>query len=57
MTDPFDVELQDPEILEEIRLVAELMVAASESPKRLSQAVIDNILDRPGSGDRRPSRV
>lgn len=44
MNDSFDVELQDPVLIAEIQLVADLMVAASRSPEPLSQAVIDDIL-------------
>lgn len=44
MTDPLDVDLQDAELSSEISLVADLMVAASESPCVLDQTVIDQIL-------------
>ncbi|HEX6516806.1 MAG TPA: hypothetical protein VF049_14640 [Nocardioidaceae bacterium] len=44
MIDAYDVELQDAELVDEIRLIGELMVAASESPRPLSQADIDAIL-------------
>ena len=44
MTDPLDVELQDPELQEEIRLVAELMAAAASAGAPLSQARIDELL-------------
>ena len=45
MTDALDMDLQDGELIGEIRLVAELMVAAAQSPTALSQDVIDAILD------------
>ena len=44
MTDVLDIELQDEELGAEITLVAELMVAAAESERPLSQAEIDAIL-------------
>ena len=44
MTDALDVDLQDPELGDEIRLVAELMVAASAATQHLSQSSIDAIL-------------
>lgn len=47
MTDPFDVDLQDAELSSEIRLTADLMVAASESASVLDQRVIDEILGLP----------
>ena len=47
MTDPFDVDLQDAELSSEIRLTAELMVAATESACVLDQRVIDEILGLP----------
>jgi len=45
MIDPLDVELHDPDLIAEIRLVAELMVAAAGSEKPLSQGSIDQILE------------
>jgi hypothetical protein len=45
MTDALDMDLQDGELIGEIRLVAELMVAAAQSPTALSQDAIDAILD------------
>lgn len=45
MTDALDTDLQDDDLIGEIRLVAELMVAAAQSPTALSQAAIDAILD------------
>jgi hypothetical protein len=49
MIDALDVDLQDPELLAEISLLADLMVAASESTAPLSQARIDNILWNPAA--------
>lgn len=49
MTDALDVDLQDPELTAEIHLVADLMVAAAESPRPLSPAVIDSILLGPAN--------
>jgi hypothetical protein len=44
MTDALDVELYDPELIAEIRLVADLMVAASDSEGPLAQGLVDRIL-------------
>ena len=44
MTGALGVELLDHDISHEIRLVADLMVAAGESSTALSQTVIDGIL-------------
>jgi hypothetical protein len=44
MTDPLDVELHDAELVDEIRLVTELMVVASLTPGELEQEVIDDAL-------------
>ncbi|HET7684454.1 MAG TPA: hypothetical protein VF030_02460 [Solirubrobacterales bacterium] len=43
-TDPFDVELQDDELLDEVELTANLIVAANDSEGRLSNEDIDRIL-------------
>jgi hypothetical protein len=43
-TDPFDVELEDPELLDEVSLTASLMVAANQSEGRLSVEEIDRLL-------------
>ena len=43
-TDPFDVELEDPELLDEVGLTASLMVAANQSAGHLSQDEIDRLL-------------
>lgn len=44
MNDCFDVDLDDHELRTEIRLLTDLMIAASESTQPLSQAVIDACL-------------
>ena len=43
-TDPFDVELEDPELLDEVSLTASLMVAANQSDGPLSPEEIDHLL-------------
>jgi len=43
-TDPFDVELEDPELLDEVGLTAGLMVAANQSDGPLSREEIDHLL-------------
>lgn len=44
MTSSLDVDLNDDELTDEIRLLAELMVIASESPTVLDLQVIDATL-------------
>jgi hypothetical protein len=44
MDDALDVELHDAELINEIRLVTELMVVASMAPGELEQDVIDDAL-------------
>jgi hypothetical protein len=44
MDDALDVELHDAVLIDEMRLVTELMVVASLAPGELEQAVIDNAL-------------
>ena len=44
MNDALQVELQDGELLEEIRLTAALMVAAATTAGTLSQHSIDEVL-------------
>lgn len=53
MGDQFDVTLEDPELLQEVELTTNLIVAASESEGHLSQEEIDRIL---GVTPRRPPR-
>ena len=43
-TDPFDVELEDPELLDEVGLTASLMVAANQSDGSLTPEEIDRLL-------------
>ena len=43
-TDPFDVELEDPELLNEVDLTASLMVAANQSDGPLTADEIDRLL-------------
>jgi hypothetical protein len=43
-TDPFDVELEDPELLDEVGMTASLMVAANQSDGPLSRDEIDRLL-------------
>jgi hypothetical protein len=52
MANALDVELQDEETVEEIRLVTELMVVAAAAPGELEQDIIDGALGV--SGSRRP---
>ena len=51
--DQFDVELEDEELLEEVEMTANLIVAASDTDGRLPQDRIDEILGvrKPRSGD------
>jgi hypothetical protein len=44
MNDPLEIDLEDVEQRAEIFLVADLMVAASQSPDDLDSGVIDEIL-------------
>ena len=52
--DQFEVSLQDDDLLEEVELVTNLMVAASEADAHLTQEQVDDILGvipHPRSGD------
>ncbi len=52
--DPFDVRLEDVELLDEVELTASLIVAANQAETNLSVAEIDQILGvlpRPRVGD------
>jgi hypothetical protein len=52
--DPFDVRLEDDELLDEVELTANLIVAANQSERHMSSSEIDEILGvmpRPRSGD------
>ncbi|WP_204163367.1 hypothetical protein [Nocardioides gilvus] len=44
MSDPFDVTLEDGDLLGEVEMTTMLIVAASESDDRLSQDEIDRLL-------------
>lgn len=56
MKDCLDFEVVDLEALSEIRLTADLMIAASESPGRLSQNTIDCVLGLGTIRGKRPRR-
>ena len=47
--DPFDVRLQDDELLSEVELTASLIVAANQSDAHLSAGEIDDVLGLPSS--------
>jgi hypothetical protein len=53
--DPFDVRLQDDELLDEVELTANLIVAANQSDAHMSVNEIDQILGvrppKPREGD------
>ena len=42
--DPFDVRLQDDELLDEVELTADLIVAANQSDAQMSLSDIDRVL-------------
>ncbi|HEU4566499.1 MAG TPA: hypothetical protein VFR99_00595 [Marmoricola sp.] len=42
--DPFDVSLEDGELMDEVELTASLIVAANQSDERLTDEQIDAIL-------------
>jgi hypothetical protein len=42
--DPFDVRLEDTELLDEVEMTANLIVAANQSVEHMSAAEIDQIL-------------
>ena len=44
MSDQFDVSLEDPDLLGEVEMTTNLIIAASEAPGPLDQAQIDAIL-------------
>lgn len=48
LNDQFDIELDDPEQLEEIEIMTRLIVAASQSDSPLARADIDRILGPEG---------
>ena len=52
--DPFDVRLEDRELLDEVELTANLIVAANQSETHMSATEIDQILGvfpQPRSGE------
>lgn len=53
MDDRLDVQPHDQVALDEIELISNLMIAASEAPGQLPQELIDNILGIPAQ--RRPA--
>jgi hypothetical protein len=53
MDDRLDVQPHDEEVLEEIELISNLMIAASEASEPLTQSTIDAILGIPAQ--RRPA--
>ena len=44
MSDPFDVTLEDQDLLGEVELTTNLIIAASEIDRPLTQAEIDRVL-------------
>jgi hypothetical protein len=54
--DALDVDLQDHDTIDEIRLVTELMVVASMAPGELEQRVIDDALGLGSSTDGFPGQ-
>lgn len=44
MHDQFDVSLEDDDLMGEVELTTNLMIAASEADSRLSEAEIDRLL-------------
>jgi len=50
MDDQLNVPLEDAELLEEVELTTNLIIAASESDRKLTQDQVDQILDV-GSAD------
>jgi hypothetical protein len=52
MYDSFDVSLEDDDLLGELQLTTNLIIAASEAHTDLTQPVIDQLLGlQPGPGD------
>ena len=51
MTDQFDVSLEDSELMGEVEMTTNLIIAASESEARLTPEEIDQILGLDTSGD------
>ncbi len=44
MSDPFEVSLEDADLMHEVELTTNLIIAASESDEHLTQEEIDRIL-------------
>jgi hypothetical protein len=53
--DPFDVQLEDDELLDEVELTSSLIVAANQTERPLSSAEIDRILGLPPRAPRHRS--
>jgi hypothetical protein len=51
VTDQFDVSLEDSELMGEVELTTNLIIAASESEERLTPEEIDQILGVEVTGD------
>ena len=56
MDDQLNVPLEDAELLAEVELTTNLMIAASESEATLTQEEVDNILGV-GSSDEAPTTI
>jgi hypothetical protein len=65
MDDQFDVSLEDDDLLNEVELTANLMVAANKAERHLTKAEIDEVLGissrfpppRPGTEQPAPART
>ena len=65
MDDQFDVSLEDDDLLNEVELTANLMVAANQAERHLTKAEIDEVLGissripprRPGTEQPAPART
>ncbi len=44
MADPFEVSVEDADLMQEVEMTTNLIIAASESDEHLSQEEIDRIL-------------
>ena len=55
VNDRLDVTLEDPELLDEVELTTDLMIAATETSGRLSSDRVDELLRIPRQQDRRAS--
>jgi hypothetical protein len=52
MDDQLNVPLEDAELLAEVELTTNLIIAASESDRPLSQDEVDRLLGVPGHGEK-----